>query len=94
MRFGAKDALAKLADTDLVPTDTYSYYTIEEFEKTFPKSISYGTRVLKQNRGSTGSGIWRVEVVDSTLGDYEAGDTLPLDTVVKCTEAVDNHVAV
>jgi hypothetical protein len=92
MRFGAKDALAKLADTDLVPDDTYSYYTIEDFEKTFPKSISYGTRVLKQNRGSTGSGIWRVEVVDSKLGEYEAGDTLPLDTVIKCTEAVDNHV--
>ncbi len=92
MRFGAKDALAKLADTDLVPEDTYSYYTVEEFEKTFPKSISYGTRVLKQNRGSTGTGIWRVEIVDSKLGEYEAGDTLPMDTVVKCTEAVDNHV--
>jgi len=92
MRFGAKDALAKLAGTDLVPDDTYSYYTIEEFEKTFPKSISYGTRVLKQNRGSTGSGIWRVEVVDSKLEKYEAGDTLPMDTVIKCTEAVDNHV--
>jgi len=92
MRFGAKDALAKLADTELVPDDTYAYYTIEEFEKTFPKSISHGVRVLKQNRGSTGVGIWRVEVVDSKLGEYEAGDTLPLDTVVKCTEAVDNHV--
>jgi hypothetical protein len=92
MRFGAKDALSKLADTDLVTDDTYAYYTVEEFHKTFPKSISYGTRVLKQNRGSTGSGIWRVEIVDSKLGAYEAGDTLPLDTVVKCTEAVDNHV--
>lgn len=47
-------------------------------------------RVLKQNRGSTGEGIWRVEVVDER--PYEAGDTLPLDTQLKCTEAVDNHV--
>ena len=92
MRFGAKDALAKLADTDLVTEDTYAYYDYDEFKKTFPKSISYGTRVLKQNRGSTGEGIWRVEVVDTKIGNYEAGDTLPLDTVVKCTEAVDNHV--
>lgn len=92
MRFGAKDALAKLADTDLVPDDTYAYYTVDDFERTFPKSISYGVRVLKQNRGSTGTGIWRVEIVDSKLEHYEPGDTLPLDTVVKCTEAVDNHV--
>ena len=91
MRFGAKDALAKLADTDLVTEDTYAYYGYDEFEKTFPKSISYGTRVLKQNRGSTGSGIWRVEIVDKKV-DYEPGDTLPMDTVIKCTEALDNHV--
>jgi hypothetical protein len=90
-RFGAKDALSKLADTALVPDDTYAYYSYDEFKTTFPKSISYGTRVLKQNRGSTGTGIWRVEIIDNKI-EYEAGDTLPLDTVVKCTEAVDNHV--
>ncbi|MCH9741519.1 MAG: Cj0069 family protein [Epsilonproteobacteria bacterium] len=92
MRFGAKDALSKLADTDLVTDDTYAYYDYEEFKKSFPKSISFGTRVLKQNRGSTGDGIWRVEIVDNKVDAYEAGDTLPLDTVIKCTEAVDNHV--
>ncbi len=92
MRFGAKDALSKLADTDLVPDDTYAYYEYEEFKKNFPRSVSYGIRVLKQNRGSTGDGIWRVEVVDNKIEDYEAGDTLPLDTAIKCTEAVDNHV--
>jgi len=91
MRFGAKDALSKLADTNLVPDDTYAYYNYEEFKTNFPKSISHGVRVLKQNRGSTGTGIWRVEIVDNKV-DYEAGDTLPLDTAIKCTEAVDNHV--
>jgi len=92
IRFGAKDALAKLADTDLVTDDTYAYYEYDEFLKSFPKSLTYGSRVLKQNRGSTGDGIWRVEVVDTKIGAYEPGDTLPLDTVIKCTEAVDNHV--
>ncbi len=91
MRFGAKDALSKLAETDLVPDDTYAYYHYDDFKKNFPKSISYGVRVLKQNRGSTGSGIWRVEIVDNKA-EYEVGDTLPSDTVIKCTEAVDNHV--
>lgn len=90
INFGAKDALVKLATTDLVPDDTYAYYTIEEFNKTFPVSISHRERVLKQNRGSTGTGIWRVVVVDER--PYKAGDSLPLDTKLKCTEAVDNHV--
>lgn len=88
--FGAKDALVKLATTDLVTEDTYAYYTIKEFEDTFPKSLSYGERVLKQNRGSTGEGIWRVQIADDI--SYKPGDSIPLDTKLKCTEAVDNHV--
>jgi hypothetical protein len=45
---------------------------------------------LKQNRGSTGQGIWRVVVEDER--PYKAGDSLPLDTKIKVTEAFDNHV--
>ncbi|MBN9644512.1 Cj0069 family protein [Corynebacterium mendelii] len=95
MSYGAKDALVKLAQTDLVPEDTYAYYEVDEFHKTFPKSISYGERVLKQNRGSTGSGIWRVQLADKELAaKVEPGTELPLDTELKCTEAVDNHTEV
>lgn len=90
MNYGAKDALVKLATTKLVPDDTYAYYTVENFKDTFPKSLSYGERVLKQNRGSTGEGIWRVQIADDI--QYKAGDSIPLDTKLKCTEAVDNHV--
>ena len=88
--YGAKDALTKLADTDLVPEDTYAYYTIEQFKSQFPIALSLGERVLKQNRGSTGQGIWRVVVEDER--EYTPGQALPLDTKIKCTEAVDNHV--
>ncbi len=90
VKFGAKDALVKLAETELVPTDTFAYYTIEDFRKRFPRSISHGERVLKQNRGSTGEGIWRVKIEESI--DYKPGDELPLSTKLKLTEAVDNHV--
>ena len=90
--YGAKDALVKLNDTDLVPTDTAAYYDVESFHETFPKSLSYGERVLKQNRGSTGSGIWRVRVQDEELvKNTEPGTAFPLDTKLVCTEAVDNH---
>ncbi|MDF1701573.1 MAG: Cj0069 family protein [Planctomycetota bacterium] len=88
--FGAKDALVKLVESDFVPDDTYAYYTVEEFRAQFPKSLAGGERVLKQNRGSTGSGIWRVHVEDRSV--VAEGEALPLTTWVKCTEAVDNHV--
>lgn len=88
--FGAKDALVKLSSTPLVPNDTFSYYDIETFHKKFPESLSFGERVLKQNRGSTGQGIWRVSIADNI--DYKPGDKIPLDTKIKCTEAFDNHV--
>ncbi|RNE49047.1 Cj0069 family protein [Corynebacterium alimapuense] len=95
MAYGAKDALVKLNDTDLVPTDTSAYYDVESFHQTFPVSLSYGERVLKQNRGSTGSGIWRVQIEDRALAaSVEPGTALPLDTKIKCTEAVDNHTEV
>ena len=90
LNFGAKDALVKLADTDLVPNDTYAYYDIPTFKNTFPKSLSYGERVLKQNRGNTGEGIWRVQIADSI--SFEQGDVIPMNTKLKCTEVVDNHV--
>ncbi|MDU6479969.1 MAG: Cj0069 family protein [Corynebacterium kroppenstedtii] len=92
MDYGAKDALVKLNDTSLVPSDTAAYYDVESFHETFPKSLSYGERVLKQNRGSTGSGIWRVRIEDKDLADsVEPGTALPLDTMLVYTEAVDNH---
>ena len=92
MAYGAKDALVKLKDTDLVPSDTAAYYDVEAFHSTFPTSLSYGERVLKQNRGSTGSGIWRVRIADEEVAkNVEPGTPLPLNTKLKCTEAVDNH---
>lgn len=87
--YGAKDALTKLADTELVPDDTYAYYDIATFKSTFPKSLAKGERVLKQNRGSTGEGIWRVRLENAD--DYGKCDSLPLDTKIICTEAKDNH---
>lgn len=92
MAYGAKDALVKLNKTALVPADTAAYYEVEDFHKTFPTSLSFGERVLKQNRGSTGSGIWRVRLTDADLAaNVTPGTALPLDTELTCTEAVDNH---
>lgn len=73
--FGAKDSLVKLTDTDLVPDDTKAYYSMDELRSTFPKMLSLRERVLKQNRGSTGEGIWRVVINDER--SFKPGDPPP-----------------
>lgn len=85
---GAKDSLTKLRGTRFALDDTFAYYSLEELKEQFPRSLALGERVLKQNRGSTGDGIWRVEAIDLP----EGADSVALDARVKCTEAVDNHV--
>lgn len=90
LTLGAKDTLSKLNDTPLVPSDTVTYYDFESLYTNFPRTLATGERVLKQNRGSPGEGLWHVEVADSRT--FPADQPLPLDTQIKCTEAVDNHV--
>lgn len=86
--YGAKNALTKLRQTPLVPDDTYAYYDFETFKSTFRRNVSLGERVLKQNRGSTGEGIWRVQA----QRELTPGEEAPLDLPIRCTEAKDNHV--
>ena len=87
--YGSKDVLSKLVSTNLVPDDTFAYYTIEAFKAQFPKALAITERVLKQNRGSTGEGIWRVKLVEPLA---EGVTEVPLDAEIKCIEAKDNHV--
>ena len=47
-------------------TDTRLYRTPAEFRADFPATLaSGGPRVLKQNRGNAGQGVWKVEQTDS-----------------------------
>jgi hypothetical protein len=42
-------------------TDTDLYETMEDFKKRFPQRLASGTvRVIKQNRGNGGNGVWKV----------------------------------
>ena len=46
-------------------TDTHLYRTAAEFHDEFPARLQKtGTRVLKQNRGNDGQGVWKVELLD------------------------------
>ncbi len=85
--YGAKNSVEKLKGTPLVPDDVYTYYDFDVLKEKFPKSLKNGVRVLKQNRGSTGEGIWRVELLEPEK--YKK--VIPLDARLKLTEAKDNH---
>jgi hypothetical protein len=45
--------------------DTHLYRTVAEFRDGLPRQLrSAGPRVIKQNRGNAGQGIWKVELIE------------------------------
>merc|ERR1712050_348954 len=89
---GAKDALVKIKDMGFGLVDTLGYYSPEDMQAGFPKAIAFQPRVVKQNRGSAGEGIWILKLKDEAYcaeyGDSVAAD----DAVLVLKEANDNHV--
>ena len=54
-------------------TDTYLYRSAAEFSAAFPARLqSSGARVLKQNRGNGGQGVWKVELLSAAAGIADA----------------------
>lgn len=79
-------------------TDTHLYRTVRAFDDEFPRRLrTAGPRVLKQNRGNGGQGVWKVEIVadpapDATVRVLQARrgsvpEDLPLATFMKQCEA-------
>jgi len=83
---GAKTSLVKMAHLNVGLEDTYCYYTGEELFKNFRDSLTHDARVMKQNRGSTGTGIWLVWRKGGYGKPAEGGEML------KLMEMNDNHV--
>jgi hypothetical protein len=47
--------------------DTHLYRTAQQFAAEFPARLqSAGPRVLKQNRGNGGQGVWKVEIISNS----------------------------
>merc|ERR1740138_381159 len=89
---GAKDALTKIRNLQIGMPDTGTYFTDEEFITGFKKSMKFQPRVIKQNRGSSGEGIW---IINLKKADYCAayGDATVEDgDELIFMEANDNHV--
>merc|ERR1711966_273681 len=90
-KMGAKDALCKIAHLNIGLEDTLAYYDVDSFSAGFKKTMAFQPRVIKQNRGSAGEGIWIIKLKEgnycSTFGERSCEDGEVLDMM----EANDNH---
>jgi hypothetical protein len=101
-KMGAKDALCKIANMGCGLVDTFAYYDEETLKTEFKKTMAFQPRVIKQNRGSAGEGIWLCwianEAKDGIIGAHEypsktfGEKSLGDDVVLKLMEMNDNHV--
>ena len=92
-QMNAKDALVMIKELNCGLVDTFAYSDAKELEEGFKKTCAFQPRVIKQNRGSAGEGIWLVWLDSGKypakhFGDVPLGDGEKL----KLMEMNDNHV--
>jgi hypothetical protein len=67
-KMGVKEVLYRTRELGW-GTDTEIYLSVEDFDARFPARLAAGgPRVLKQNRGNGGQGVWKVELVGRAVG--------------------------
>jgi uncharacterized protein DUF6815 len=68
LKMGTKEVLYRTRDVGW-GADIHIYRTASELRDSFPARLrAEGTRVLKQNRGNDGQGVWKVELVAGPPG--------------------------
>jgi len=68
LKMGVKEVLHRTKHLDW-GSDTHLYRTAAEFHAAFPLRLqASGPRVLKQNRGNDGQGVWKVEMMQVRAG--------------------------
>merc|ERR550537_373227 len=92
MKMGAKDALVMIKDMSCGMKDTAAFYTAEELEIGFKKSCAFQPRVIKQNRGSAGEGIWLCWLQGKPYCKNYGDAMLNDNDKIKLMEMNDNHV--
>jgi hypothetical protein len=61
LKMGVKEVLHRTRHLGWGTVDTQLYRSSAEFQEAFPARLQSGPRVLKQNRGNDGCGVWKVE---------------------------------
>merc|ERR1712228_858276 len=91
-KMGAKDALCMVKEMEFGLPDRLGYYSPEDMKAGFPKAIAFQPRVVKQNRGSAGEGIWIIKRKSGKYCDNYCDEIAAGDEVLVLKEANDNHV--
>lgn len=63
LKLGTKDVLLSVRDLPF-GSDVYRVESLDQLRAELPRRLTVGARVLKQRRGHSGIGIWRVELQD------------------------------
>ena len=91
LKMGTKEVLVRTRDLPW-GTDAHLYRTSRQMRKELPLRLGAGAaRVLKQNRGNGGNGVWKVELARAEGGAPEdAGKTAAVgsDTMVRVLHAL------
>jgi hypothetical protein len=91
-KMGAKDALCQIKDMDLGLPDTLGYYSPDDIKAGFRKTIAFQPRVVKQNRGSSGEGIWIIKLKSNEYCEHYGDKWADDSEMLVLTEANDSHV--
>lgn len=60
LRMGTKDVLVDVHDLPF-GSDSHRVATLDQLQAEVPQRLAHGARVLKQHRGHSGMGVWRIE---------------------------------
>jgi hypothetical protein len=95
VRMGTKDVLVDVRDLPF-GSDCYRVESVQQLEAELPKRLAKGTRVLKQHRGHSGIGVWRIEqlAVDHfSLRHAQRGSQLEEGTLARVLERLAPYFA-
>src|SRR2546423_6636068 len=68
LKMGTKEVLFRTRDLGW-GGDIYLYESVQQLKDEFPARLATGPRVVKQNRGNGGIGVWKVESIEASNAD-------------------------
>jgi len=91
MKLGTKEVLYRTRDVGW-GCDTHLYTSLDQLRQELPRRLATGeARVLKQNRGNVGIGVWKVQLLADTSAPVGHGGPAALpqaETVIRARHAM------
>lgn len=92
---GIKDAAVKLGKSACGMAGSFAYYSQQDAVRGLGATLKHQPRVIKQNRGSSGEGVWIARLKETeycrTLGAMHCDSDEVLELVEACDNLVEEH---